>query len=219
MTACRWMPLPLAAYMRRVMLPLTPAKRRVVIYDQLNPAYAKYYTRQEAHDAARPARVPGHPPSSSPRVQLDRDWNAAVTPRQHRRARLQRGGDAAGVHRPSPRRGGRTRRGVRIRVHPGRRRQHRRDVGAGATADRRRAAAARAGAAPQLRPDRGAAGGPFRRARRRRDLDGFRPAALPGRPAAVPEQARGRVRSGLRLAARAARRASSAAGRPARRTC
>ena len=50
MTACRWLPLPLAAYMRRVMLPLTPAKRRVVIYDQLNPAYAKYYTRREAHD-------------------------------------------------------------------------------------------------------------------------------------------------------------------------
>ena len=51
MMACRWLPLPLAAYMRRVMLPLTPAKRRLVIYDQLNPAYAKYYTRQEAHDA------------------------------------------------------------------------------------------------------------------------------------------------------------------------
>jgi hypothetical protein len=51
MTASRWLPLPLAAYMRRVMVPLTPAKRRVVIYDQLNPAYAKYYTREEAHDA------------------------------------------------------------------------------------------------------------------------------------------------------------------------
>ena len=51
MTACRWLPLPLARYMRRVMLPLTPAKRRLVIYDQLNPAYAKYYTRQEAHAA------------------------------------------------------------------------------------------------------------------------------------------------------------------------
>lgn len=50
MTACRWLPLPLAAYMRRVMRPLTPAKRRLVIYDQLNPAYAKYYTRAEAHD-------------------------------------------------------------------------------------------------------------------------------------------------------------------------
>jgi SAM-dependent methyltransferase len=48
MTACRLVPLPLADYMCRVMLPLTPEKRRVVIYDQLNPAYAKYYTRREA---------------------------------------------------------------------------------------------------------------------------------------------------------------------------
>jgi SAM-dependent methyltransferase len=48
MAACRWIPLPLAAYMRRVMLPLTPDARRLVIYDQLNPAYAKYYTREEA---------------------------------------------------------------------------------------------------------------------------------------------------------------------------
>jgi SAM-dependent methyltransferase len=48
MTACRWLPLPLADYLRRVILPLTPAKRRVVIYDQLNPAYAKYYTGDEA---------------------------------------------------------------------------------------------------------------------------------------------------------------------------
>jgi SAM-dependent methyltransferase len=51
MTACRVLPLPLAPYLRTVMLPLTPAKRRLVIYDQLNPAYARYYTRQEAHDA------------------------------------------------------------------------------------------------------------------------------------------------------------------------
>jgi hypothetical protein len=50
LTASRWMRLPLAEYMRRTMLPLTPAKRRLVIYDQLNPAYAKYYTRAEAHD-------------------------------------------------------------------------------------------------------------------------------------------------------------------------
>jgi hypothetical protein len=51
MKACRWLPLPLAAYMQRVMEPLTAAKRRVVIYDQLNPAYAKYYTRDEAQAA------------------------------------------------------------------------------------------------------------------------------------------------------------------------
>jgi SAM-dependent methyltransferase len=48
MMACRWLPLPLAEYLRHVILPLTPSKRRVVIYDQLNPAFAKYYTREEA---------------------------------------------------------------------------------------------------------------------------------------------------------------------------
>lgn len=48
MQLCRWVPLPLARYMRRVMLPLTPEARRIVIYDQLNPAYAKYYRREEA---------------------------------------------------------------------------------------------------------------------------------------------------------------------------
>jgi hypothetical protein len=50
MTACRWLPLPLADYLNRVMRPLEPAKRRLVIYDQLNPAYAKYYTRAEANE-------------------------------------------------------------------------------------------------------------------------------------------------------------------------
>lgn len=49
MTACAWLPLPLGEYMRRVMRPLTPDKRRLVIYDQLNPTYAKYYLRNEAY--------------------------------------------------------------------------------------------------------------------------------------------------------------------------
>jgi SAM-dependent methyltransferase len=53
MNASRVLPLPLAAYMRDVIRPLTPAKRRLVIYDQLNPAYAKYYTRAEALDLFR----------------------------------------------------------------------------------------------------------------------------------------------------------------------
>ena len=48
MTVSRVLPLPLSAYMCRVMLPLTPDKRRLVIYDQVNPAFAKYYTRDEA---------------------------------------------------------------------------------------------------------------------------------------------------------------------------
>ena len=34
--------------MQAVYRRLPPDKRRLVIYDQLNPAYAKYYTRAEA---------------------------------------------------------------------------------------------------------------------------------------------------------------------------
>ena len=40
--------LPLPAYVDSVLWRLSPAKRRLVIYDQLNPAYAKYYRRAEA---------------------------------------------------------------------------------------------------------------------------------------------------------------------------
>lgn len=35
-------------YIQNVYMWLAPDKRRLVIYDQLNPAYARYYTRQEA---------------------------------------------------------------------------------------------------------------------------------------------------------------------------
>jgi SAM-dependent methyltransferase len=45
---CRLLPLPLARYMREVIGRMSPEKRRLVIYDQLKPAYAKYYTRDEA---------------------------------------------------------------------------------------------------------------------------------------------------------------------------
>ena len=46
---CRRLPfLPLAGYATKVIARLAPDKRRLVIYDQLNPAYAKYYTREEA---------------------------------------------------------------------------------------------------------------------------------------------------------------------------
>jgi hypothetical protein len=34
--------------MREVVGRLDPSKRRLTVYDQLNPAYAKYYTRDEA---------------------------------------------------------------------------------------------------------------------------------------------------------------------------
>jgi SAM-dependent methyltransferase len=46
--ACRILPLPLRGYAQNVLAKLSRDKRRLVIYDQLNPAYAKYYTRAEA---------------------------------------------------------------------------------------------------------------------------------------------------------------------------
>jgi SAM-dependent methyltransferase len=42
------LPLPLAGYMRNTIRKVSPEARRLIIYDQLNPAYAKYYTRAEA---------------------------------------------------------------------------------------------------------------------------------------------------------------------------
>lgn len=48
MVVCRLGPLPLSDYMRQVFSRLDPDKRRLVIYDQLNPAYARYYTEAEA---------------------------------------------------------------------------------------------------------------------------------------------------------------------------
>lgn len=44
---CRFLPLPMRRYMLEVMARLPPEKRRLNIYDQLNPAYAKYYARRE----------------------------------------------------------------------------------------------------------------------------------------------------------------------------
>ena len=47
---CRVFPLPLRDYMLNSFRRFTRERRRLVIYDQLNPAYAKYYSRDEAHD-------------------------------------------------------------------------------------------------------------------------------------------------------------------------
>lgn len=48
MRLCAHFPLPLRRYMNEVLRKLSPDKRRLVIYDQLNPAYAKYYLMSEA---------------------------------------------------------------------------------------------------------------------------------------------------------------------------
>jgi SAM-dependent methyltransferase len=47
-TVARWLPLPLRGYMTEVIGKFSADKRYLVIYDQLKPAYAKYYTRAEA---------------------------------------------------------------------------------------------------------------------------------------------------------------------------
>jgi SAM-dependent methyltransferase len=45
---CHVFSLPLRGYMLSVLEKMSPEKRRLIIYDQLNPAHAKYYTRVEA---------------------------------------------------------------------------------------------------------------------------------------------------------------------------
>jgi SAM-dependent methyltransferase len=46
--SCCRLPLPLRGYVLAVLEKMSPEKRRLIIYDQLNPAYAKYYTKLEA---------------------------------------------------------------------------------------------------------------------------------------------------------------------------
>ncbi len=48
----RW-PLPLSGYFVSVFGKMTPEKQRLIIYDQLKPAYAKYYTKSEAEELLR----------------------------------------------------------------------------------------------------------------------------------------------------------------------
>lgn len=45
---CRYLPLPMRDYMRNVIGRMAPDKRRLIIFDQLNPEYAKYYSGAEA---------------------------------------------------------------------------------------------------------------------------------------------------------------------------
>jgi SAM-dependent methyltransferase len=45
---CRFLPLPMRSYMREVLARFPKSARRLTIYDQLNPAYAKYYSSDEA---------------------------------------------------------------------------------------------------------------------------------------------------------------------------
>jgi SAM-dependent methyltransferase len=47
---CHTLPLPMRTYLLSVFEKMPPTKRRLIIYDQLNPSYAKYYTRFEAKE-------------------------------------------------------------------------------------------------------------------------------------------------------------------------
>lgn len=53
--ACRFVPLPMRGYARNVLARMPRSVRKLIIYDQLNPAYAKYYTRDEAESLLRAA--------------------------------------------------------------------------------------------------------------------------------------------------------------------
>jgi hypothetical protein len=46
----RLLPLPMHEYMVKHLGRMTWDKRHLTIYDQLNPSYVKYYTRQEAYN-------------------------------------------------------------------------------------------------------------------------------------------------------------------------
>jgi SAM-dependent methyltransferase len=47
MLACRALPLPMRDYLLNVFARLTREKRRLTLYDQLNPSYVRYYSRAE----------------------------------------------------------------------------------------------------------------------------------------------------------------------------
>lgn len=44
---CKFSPLPLKDYVTKVLWKLSPEKRRLVIYDQLNPTFVKYYSKDD----------------------------------------------------------------------------------------------------------------------------------------------------------------------------
>lgn len=44
---CRWLPLPLRGYARNTLARLSRPVRKLVLYDQLNPSYVRFYRREE----------------------------------------------------------------------------------------------------------------------------------------------------------------------------
>lgn len=52
---CRYLPLPMRNYMRYVLARCSRSVRKLTIYDQLNPAYSKYYSKDEAESLLKRA--------------------------------------------------------------------------------------------------------------------------------------------------------------------
>jgi SAM-dependent methyltransferase len=48
--ACRWLPLPMREYMRNTLSRVSRDQRKLTIYDQLNPSYARYYGAGEVRE-------------------------------------------------------------------------------------------------------------------------------------------------------------------------
>jgi SAM-dependent methyltransferase len=59
LVACRWLPLPMRDYMRNTFSRVERDKRRLTIYDQLNPAYARYYREAEIRELLEAAGFSG----------------------------------------------------------------------------------------------------------------------------------------------------------------
>ena len=86
--SCRVMKLPLAGYMRNVLERMAPDKRRLVIYDQLNPAFAKVLPAGRSGGLVDRRGVCGRPPLSSPRLQLGSDGRETLSEASRRALRL-----------------------------------------------------------------------------------------------------------------------------------
>ena len=58
MFSCRILPLPLRDYMLHTLARVSRDKRKLTIYDQLNPSYVRFYARDEVRELLQAA---GHP--------------------------------------------------------------------------------------------------------------------------------------------------------------
>lgn len=57
--ACRWLPLPMHRYVRHTLSKLDRRTRKLVLYDQLNPSYVKFYREEELRNLVASAGFTG----------------------------------------------------------------------------------------------------------------------------------------------------------------